>query len=409
MRRRGSRWGAWAGLACLLLCIGCDPDAPPPPGTGLDLGSVLGGTPPEGFLRAVRPRRFTFPRDHGPHPDYATEWWYVTGNLENDEGRRFGYQLALFRIGLKPGPPRRTSRWATHQVYMGHLALTNPGAGKFTFYERLARGNLDLAGAVGSPPRVWVEDWSINMSEDMPWRLRAGHKAIALDLTLEPARPVVLQGEQGLSRKGARPGNASYYYSIPRLDTRGTLRAGDRTYRVTGLSWLDREWGTSALEPGQVGWDWFSLQLSDGYDLMFYRLRRGDGSADPHSRGTLTDREGRPTTLTPADLKLEVLDTWRSPRGGRYPARWRLRVPSLQLDLEIMPILADQELDASVRYWEGAVDVAGRHAGKKVQGRGYVELTGYAHGPPHTDTSISSISKINVALGGMMLPAPLAP
>jgi predicted secreted hydrolase len=201
---------------------------------------------------------------------------------------------------------------------------------------------------------------------------------VAIDLRVTPAKPIVLQGDRGLSRKSAEPGNASYYYSIPRLATEGTITIGGKAARVRGTSWLDREWSTSALGPDQVGWDWFALQLDDGHELMFYQLRRADGSADPFSAGVWIDSAGRATRLTAQDVTVEVLDRWNSPRGGIYPARWRLTVPSARLSLEVTPVLADQELDVSVRYWEGAVDVTGTRAGRTAAGVGYVELTGYA-------------------------------
>lgn len=355
--------------------------APAPDAEPLELARALGGADTEGYTRAERPRVFRFPADHGPHRDYRSEWWYFTGNLTDAAGRRFGYELALFRFALRPGTEVRDSQWATRQVYMGHLALTDVVAGRFRYRERFARAALGLAGAEASPFRVWLEDWSVG-GDGFPWRLSAASEEFALALTLDPLKPVVLQGEDGLSRKGTGAGNASYYYSIPRLATEGTITVEGTAHAVTGESWLDREWSTSALEEGQVGWDWFGLQLDDGHELMVYRLRRGDGTTDPHSAGTLIAPDGATRTLGPADVELEVTAHWTSPRGGTYPARWRLAVPAADLSLEVDPVLADQELDVTPRYWEGAVDIRGKHGRRPVTGRGYVELTGYAATAP---------------------------
>jgi predicted secreted hydrolase len=344
-----------------------------------ELASVLQGEAAEGFARAETAREFRFPDDHGAHPAFRTEWWYFTGNLHTPSGRRFGYELALFRVGLSPEQVARTSQWATNQVYMGHLAITDVQSRMFRFDERLARNALDLAGAQQDPLRIWVEDWSIAVATGAKglWQLHAGTDEMALALELTEVKPVVLQGEAGLSAKSGKPGNASYYYSIPRLDTRGTITVDGELFRVAGLSWMDREWSTSALGEDQVGWDWFSLQLSDGYDLMFYQLRRKDGDIDPHSMGALIDPDGRSFPLRAQDVFVEALDVWESPRGGVYPSHWRIKVEPGDIVLEITPVLDDQELDVSVRYWEGAVNVAGRHGDTEVSGKGYVELTGY--------------------------------
>jgi predicted secreted hydrolase len=342
------------------------------------LGALLGGEDTAGFARAEHVRAFHFPADYGPHPRYRSEWWYFTGNLHTAAGRRFGYELTVFRFALAPHRPQSPSPWATNQVYMAHLALTDVAGKRFHAFQRLARGAVGLAGAQAAPFRVWVGDWSVEGSRDgFPWHLHARDKDIALDLTLTPAAPIVLQGDHGLSRKSSAPGNASYYYSIPRLTTRGQIDLHGRRLQVTGDSWLDREWSTSALGPQQSGWDWFALQLSDGSDLMFYRLRRKDGTIDPHSAGTLVSAAGKVTHLNYKDVTIRVLDTWRSPDGTVYPARWELQVRPAHLQLRIRPLLADQEVNLAVRYWEGAVSVSGRKEGHAVDGHGYVELAGY--------------------------------
>jgi len=209
-------------------------------------------------------------------------------------------------------------------------------------------------------------------------RLRAAEGDVAIDLVLASDKPVALQGDRGLSQKGPEPGNASFYYSLSRMRARGTVSVGGASLEVSGLAWMDREWSTSALGPDLVGWDWLALQLDDGRDVMVYRLRRRDGAPDPHSAGMLIAADGATRPLARDDVRLAVLDHWTSPRSRvRYPSRWRLAIPSADLDLEITPRLPDQELIVGTRYWEGAVRIEGTAAGRPIAGRGYVELVGY--------------------------------
>ena len=365
-------------LLAAFLCLRAARVSPPEAG-GVSVSRALGGVPDAGFARALSPRVFRFPEDHGPHPQFRTEWWYFTGNLQSSQGRRFGYQLTFFRMALAPHAPARLSRWGADQAYMAHFALTDVDGRRFSFSERFSRGALGLAGAGGNPLAVWLEDWTARETSASPWgmRLSAADGPVSIDLDLEALTPVVLNGERGLSRKGSGPGNASYYYSMPRLASRGSVTVGGKRFPVSGLSWLDREWSTSALSGDLAGWDWFALQLDDGRDLMFYRLRQQDGAAAPCSAGTLTAPDGSSRRLSREEVRLTVLDWWTSPASGtRYPARWRVGVPKEGIDLEVVPRLADQELLASFRYWEGAVAVKG--VGNSTQGgSGYLELTGY--------------------------------
>lgn len=365
-------------LLLLLLAFLLKPEKKEIP-AAFTVGDALGGVADPGFARATMPRPFLFPADHGPHPSFRTEWWYFTGNLHTSSGRRFGYQLTFFRFALAPDKVPRKSRWGANEIFMAHFTITDVEGKRFHAVERFSRAALGLAGAGGNPLAIHLEDWSAIAlpGETFGMNLNAGSGDEAIHLRLQAAGPIMLNGERGLSRKGREPGNASYYYSIPRLATTGSIRVNGEEFAVTGLSWLDREWGTTALEPNQEGWDWFGLQLADGRALMFYRLRQKDGTTDPISGGTLMEVDGTMQSLAAADVQLETTAWWRSPNSGsRYPARWRLRLPRENIDLEIVPLLADQELFATtVRYWEGAVVVRDLKDGSS--GRGYVELTGY--------------------------------
>jgi predicted secreted hydrolase len=343
------------------------------------LSALLGGDADQAFARALQPRIFTFPEDHGPHPEFRNEWWYVTGNLNDDDGRRFGFELTVFRFALAPSPVPAMSAWRTNQVYIAHLAVTNAQDQDFHVAQRYARGAIGLAGAQAMPLRVWIDDWELAaQSGSDAWRLRADDDQIGLDLELLALKPPVLNGIDGLSQKSADPRNASYYYSMTRLQTSGNLRIGDNNFSVAGLSWLDREWSTSALAADQVGWDWFALQFDDGSELMFYGLRSRDGSWDAASAGTFVSDTGRAIQLHPGDVDIVVLDTWESPAGGSYPSQWLFRIPQFALGFTVTPVMNNQELFTTVRYWEGAVDVDGQRGQLPVSGRGYVELTGYA-------------------------------
>lgn len=335
-----------------------------------------------GFLRVEGPQALAFPQDLGPHPDYQVEWWYYTGNLDSADGQHFGYQLTFFRRSIAPPADvaARPSTWATNQVYMAHFALTDVAGQRFLSFERLQRGAAGLAGAESEPQfRVWLEDWSIQLEMDGKFQLHAAQDGLALDLELQDAKGITLEGDRGFSQKGSEPGNASTYFSQTRLETRGTVQIQGQTDRVNGLSWMDHEFSTSALGHGQVGWDWFALQSSDGSELMIYNLRQGQAGQDPFSGGTYIAVDGKTQTLKPVDFKIRNLASWMSPHtGANYPSRWQVDIPVLGLSLDVEPYLADQENRLSFTYWEGAVHFKGQHDGVAVTGVGYVELTGYA-------------------------------
>ncbi|HQT93001.1 MAG TPA: lipocalin-like domain-containing protein [Thermoanaerobaculaceae bacterium] len=327
------------------------------------------------------PPTLQFPRDDGAHPAFQTEWWYVTGQLADAGGRRYGFQLTFFRQGLEPGPPLPgESALRARQVLAANFAVADIAAGRMRFAERVRRIGGGLAAAAEGDLDVVLDDWTMRRAPDGTVTLAAGDRDAGIGLRLEllPSQRLVLEGDAGLSRKGPGPGNASVYVSLPRLATRGTLEVGGRTLAVHGEAWFDHEWGTSQLGPGVVGWDWLGLRLADGRDLMLYRLRRADGSAALESAGTLIARDGSTRRLGAGDFAFVPLTWWTSPRTkAPYPARVRVTVPSAGLDLEVRPELADAELDArrstGTIYWEGPVAVTG-----SVAGEGYAELTGYA-------------------------------
>lgn len=350
--------------------------------------SQLSAPDTAGYARAEVPGAIVFPDDLGAHPDYRTEWWYYTGNLATSEGRPFGFELAIFRSALTPVEAEGSSAWRTNQVYLAHFAVSDIGGGQFFAAERFSRGAAGLAGATAVPYRVWLEDWSVAEQADGRVRLQAATEEVALDLYLTQTLPPVLHGDRGLSQKGPERGNASYYYSFVQQTARGTVAVSGEQFEVAGKAWKDHEYSTSALSEGAVGWDWFSLQFEDGTALMFFQIRREDGTLEPFSSGTFINADGTTVPIELADWEMVVTDTWRSPAsGGEYPAGWEIAVDKLDLELRGAPLLADQELRVSTTYWEGATAFQGSRDGEPVTAVGYVEMTGYA------DTAIPGTSQ----------------
>ncbi len=332
-----------------------------------------------GFARATEPDSIEFPRDLGAHDEYQTEWWYYTGNLMAENGRQFGYQFTIFRRALTPDTLEdAVSDWRTNQIYLAHFTVSDVANEAFYPHERFSRGAAGLAGAQAEPYRVWLEDWSVAEIAPGEVRLLADGGEVALDLILRQTLPPILHGDGGLSAKGPDPGNASYYYTLVRQATSGTVRIGDETIGVTGLSWKDHEYSTSALSDGAIGWDWFSMQFDNGSALMFFQIRREDGTLEPYSSGSFIAADGTVTHLTHEDWSLDVLDEWTSPTSGAtYPAGWRIEIEPLDLVLEGRPLMPNQELNVSTVYWEGASQFSGTLAGQPVSALGYVEMTGY--------------------------------
>lgn len=333
------------------------------------------------FRQALPGYAFSFPRDHYAHEEFRTEWWYYTGHLRTKSAEDYGYQVTFFRSGLAEAR-NHPSRWAAKHVYLAHFAVSDIPRKRFRYSERVNRAALGRAGASETDFRVWVEAWEAG-GDGTRQRLRANDGEFAVDLNLVSQKPPVVHGENGVSRKGEGRGHASHYYSLTRLATEGTLTVRGKAREVTGLSWMDHEFGSTQLNPDQVGWDWFGLQFDDGTELMLYVIRKADGRPDSHSAGTWVGADGRIVRLKQPDFAIEVLDRWVSPRTkGAYPMKWRLRAAAIGLDVAVIPAFPDQELNTTkstqVIYWEGAVRAQGTVSGRPVKAQGYVEMTGYA-------------------------------
>ena len=315
-----------------------------------------------------------FPRDHGSHPQFRSEWWYITGWLTAAGGKELGVQITFFR-----NRPRLAedvaSRFAPRQLLFAHAALADPSAGKLLHDQRAARAGFGLAQAQEGRTEVAIEDWSLKQIES-GYAAEVAARDFRYSLRFEAKQAALLQGERGFSRKGPDPAQASYYYSLPHLAVTGSVAVGGRKLEVSGEAWLDHEWSSEALAEDSVGWDWIGINLADGGALMAFRVRSGDGSGF-WAGGTLRGADGRVRTFKPGEVRFEPLSRWRSPRTGtEYPVSVRVQAGALTLEIE--PLMEDQELDARAStgtvYWEGAVRA---RAGEKEAGRGYLELTGY--------------------------------
>lgn len=337
---------------------------------------------PGGFRYAAPGWRFEFPRDHGAHEEFQTEWWYYTGHLRSENGRRYGFELTFFRVGVRANAPRANA-WDLRDLALAHFAISDIDGRKFVFHEKVSRMSPFTAAAATGRLDLFNEGWSAVELPDGTWRIRAAAGGDALDLVLRAVKPPAVHGMDGVSVKGSEKGAASHYYSMTRLLARGTIRAGGDALRCTGQAWMDHEFSTSILGREQEGWDWFSLQFDDGTELMLYQMRNRDGSIDRASSGSRIDRQGRVELLRSGDYAIEPLGTWRSPQsGGVYPMGWRISVPRMAMTLEVGAEMKDQELvtasSTGVAYWEGAVAARGASRGTAVSAKGYVEMTGYA-------------------------------
>jgi predicted secreted hydrolase len=344
------------------------------------------------FKRALPGRVFSFPQDYFSHPEFKTEWWYYSGHLKSlgQDKKTFGYQLTFFRTGLTRDTKNQKSKWSIQDLYLAHLAITDESKKKFHYLEKISRGSLGEAGATPYKPgektfRIWIEDWFVEGkgSQVQNHFLAAGNKNFGLELMLAPEKNPIIHGQNGISQKAEGVGYASHYYSISRLKTDGKVLLQGREIPVRGTSWMDHEFGSTQLREYQLGWDWFSLQLDKGMELMLYQIRQKDGNIDPYSSGTIIFPNGTYQHLSRKDFQIEVLNNWKSQKSGAsYPSKWKIKIPSYQMELTLSPTVKDQELitkeSTRVTYWEGSVKVEGKYQGDPIKGMGYVELTGYA-------------------------------
>ena len=340
------------------------------------------------YISVTGPCHLQFPKDHKSHPGYRTEWWYYTGNLHSETGKRYGFQLTFFRVQISPPAaqkdwPQPASKWRTPHLYLAHAAISDLSGQKHLHAQHIARSALNIAGVTPDPPypTIFIRNWHAKISPGSH-HIKVDTDEFNFELNLKPVKGPILHGEDGYSRKGSSRERASCYYSFTRLETQGTIRLDGKPIAVNGLSWMDHEFSTAPLEPGLSGWDWFSLILSNQTELMVYLLRQEDGSFGLASSGTFVDPSGNSRNLTRNEFKVDVLDTWKSRASGAvYPASWRLTVIPLSLEVFITSNLADQEMLTSestgIIYWEGSVSIKGTVQNHPVSGQGYVELTGY--------------------------------
>ena len=329
------------------------------------------------FQPALPGYEFSFPRDHGSHDAYRTEWWYYTGHLHTDNGRRYGFEVTFFRVGVVP-PDGAGSRWDLHNLALAHFAITDVDRRQFRYAEKLNRNSPFTAGAAADFLNVFNEGWSATTLADGSWHLAAANAGDSIDLVMRSRKPPAIHGENGVSVKAEGIGYASHYYSMTRLEVTGTLNR----QRCRGLAWMDHEFGSSNLRQDQQGWDWFSIQFDNDSELMLYQIRRRDGTPDPSSSGSLIGSDGSVIHIRKDQMQIESKDRWHSARSGAtYPMGWRISVPAFGIAVDLDPLMRDQELitrsSTNVTYWEGAVDVSGSFGNNVVSGLGYVEMTGY--------------------------------
>jgi predicted secreted hydrolase len=338
----------------------------------------------QGFADPRGPWELHLPEDLGVHPQYQTESWHLTGNLETREGRVFGLLFTLFRFALMSDEtPPRISKWAAREIYAGHLALTDVARDHFYVDQQISRAALGLSGAEASPLRVWLENWVLEADQDLAQKpslsLKASTEDVQIELQLIGVKPPFMPGEatEGSEREGpAAPFRA---FSLPRLAARGVIRTAEGAFPVGGLVWLERAWGKVPIPIGQLVFNRFLLQLDDGREFMGLQLRRRDGTGVPIDSGLIVEGNGTVRRLDRKEISIEALDYWASRIDQtRYPVRWRVHIPAEQTDLAIIPSRSDQEIALWPRYWAGSVRVAGTWQGDPLTGRGYVELMGYA-------------------------------
>ncbi len=355
----------------------------------ISMALILGhglNTPLLAWEKALTPYPFSFPADHGSHPQYQTEWWYLTGRLTTPKKRHFGYQFTIFRQGLVENPnPAQDSPWQVRDLYILHCALSDLENGRFYHHQDISRAGPGLAGAREKGMETWLKGSRVVWDERQQiLQLEVLSPNYQLTLDLKPEYPPVLNGDRGLSAKGPLPGQASQYYSWPRLQGQGELKLGDESLPIQSLSWLDREFATNQLGPKQAGWDWFALHFDDGQALMLYRMRLKNGGQDETSSGTWIFADGSSRHLSNQEFTMQPKKIWRSPKSGaQYPLNWQITLQQPQpMSFEVSALLDNQEMETGAttqtNYWEGAVRVEGLRAGQRpISGHGYLEMTGY--------------------------------
>lgn len=386
-------------LCTALFFAGCN--APPQSDDTVNIAEALSSDAGDDcYEKATQPGIINFPDDLGAHKSFKTEWWYYTGNLKTPKGRHFGFQLTFFRQALdckkslenlpvEAGEtPERRSAWRTRQLYFAHFAVTDTQNRRFYSAQRMNRGSLGIAGVQNLPFKAWIDDWqAVQIGSDagtlhLTARARAEKMpqtpTFSIDLTLTRQKPVILQGDRGLSRKGPGLSDASHYYSYPGMSAQGVVTVAGATDQAVGYAWFDHEWSTSALGSDVAGWDWFALRLNEGpdagTDLMVCQVRRRDGTPNGYGFGAVSYPDGSYDILSQSDFTIAAQGTWASPDTGRtYPAQWGIRLKSLGISLQVTPVLAAQEHSGMFPYYEGAVRIQTASGA----GLGYVELTGY--------------------------------
>lgn len=342
----------------------------------------VGATAEESWKLALPGWNYQFPQDHGVHSDFQTEWWYFIGNLRDEKGGSWGYQITFFRQGLSRQQSQELSRFIVRDLKFAHFAVSDLSGGRFRFFQKTSRGAFGEAGfgAGNAGALAWIDEWRLESKGPNAFALKGAADGVNLELDLRSEKPPVIHGKEGISQKAEGIGRASHYYSLTRLATSGWLTVDGKRLRVEGASWFDHEWATNQLAANQVGWNWFSVQLQDGSELMLYQMRCADGSVDPSSSGTLVEADGTVVSLQRDDYRLTPVKWWKSAASGaRYPVGWRMEVPSQKISAEVSTPLESQELVLSpIAYWEGAIRVQGQRDGRKISGSGYMELTGYS-------------------------------
>ncbi|MEJ7931342.1 carotenoid 1,2-hydratase [Ramlibacter sp. AN1015] len=326
---------------------------------------------------ALPPRTLVFPRDHGAHPDFRTEWWYITGHARAGSGREFGFQVTFFRSRVDVAQSI-DSRFAARQLVFAHAAVSDLEAERLWHDQRIARAGFGIAEAAEDDTRVRLRDWSLVRQPDGTYLAALPAQDFGIALRFEPTQPLLLQGAQGLSRKGPDAAQASYYYSQPQLRATGTLRVRQRSFEVQGRAWLDHEWSEELLHPQAVGWDWVGMNLLDGGALTAFRLRSADGGT-VWDGGSWRPQGGAARIFAAGETRFEPLAWWSSPESNaRYPVRWALTCPAGRFT--VRALLPNQELDSRAStgavYWEGLAELL--DAQERRVGLGYLEMTGYA-------------------------------